>query len=182
MFSLPLLRLSPYFIQNASTHCIINNFTFYKTIDTWILQSDSSELISRIHIKPVSEVHGGQPFWTRFIRWPTTVVVLFWLRFTAGIDIGTLISTRKAEVVFWGEMKTKLLKGLMQLMELNLIFYEISDMSAMYLKACDSVQLFCMLFGLRTKYTRGVFRHATRYSCFSSYASSSVTFLKRGKK
>lgn len=169
LFSFLLLRWSPYFTQNASTHCIMNNFIFCRSINTWILQSDSSELISYIHIKPVSEVHSGHPFWTGFMRWSTIVVVLSWLRFTAGIDLATLTSARKTELVFWGEVKTKLLKGLMQLMELNLILYE-SGMSAIYLKACDSVhQVFGMLFGLHAKYMCGVFRHVTGYSCFSSY-------------
>lgn len=147
----------------------INNFTFYRSISAWILQSGSSEPISDIHIKPVSEVHGGHSPWTRFMRWSTHSSGPLMTQSHSWYWLTTLTSVRKTEVEFWGEVKIRLHKGLMKLMELNLIPYEISDASSIYLKACDSIhRLLSMLFGLHTKYTCGVFRHITGYGCFSS--------------
>lgn len=144
----------------------INNFTFCRSINAQTLQSDSPEPISDIHIK---QVHGGYPSWTRFMRWTAHSSAPLMTQIHSWSWLPTLTSERKTEVVFWGEVKIKLQKGLMKLTELNRTFYEISDTSAIYLKACDSIhQLLSVLFGLHTKYTCGVFRHDTGYDCFSS--------------
>lgn len=74
---------------------------------------------------------------------------------------------RKTEVVFWGEAKIK--NGLVKLMELNLIPYETSDTSAIYLKKRHPIhQLLGILFSSHTKYTCSVFRLIAGYGCSNS--------------
>lgn len=139
------------------------------------------EFCNQINLNPFqistsSQPHGSRPSWTRFMRWSTQSSGPLMTQIHCWYWLTTLTSVRKTKV-FWGAIKIKLQKGLMKLMELNLILYEISDTSAIYLKACDSIhQLLSMLFGLHTIHVGFYTGHwIWLFQFLNTNASSSVT-------